>query len=87
MLFSFPGRRGEFPRVRAEEAKLVGSASLDVQPQVGPNGHFVSSVYKCFVSQLREGTHRDETCWPKQKMRKARPKTERNVYTIMAVTV
>lgn len=38
MLFRFPGRRGEFPRLRVEEAK-----SLDLQPPVAPNGHFVSS--------------------------------------------
>lgn len=43
MLFHFPGRRGEFPRPRAEEAKPRSSASLDLQPPVAPNGHFVSS--------------------------------------------
>lgn len=42
MLSHFPGRRGEFPRPRVEEVKERGSAGLDLQPPVGPNGHFVS---------------------------------------------
>lgn len=27
-----------------EEAKPAGGVGVDVQPQLGPNGHFVSSV-------------------------------------------